>query len=85
MKLLILSLAFGSAAAFSAPGGSRPMCVAEQPNQDTNVSRRRFGFKIAEVVGGCSAFLAIEPAFSKESQIEVDKANILKGYVSLVS
>jgi hypothetical protein len=27
----------------------------------------------------------MEPAFSKESQIEVDKGNILKGYVSLVS
>lgn len=38
---------------------------------------------IAEVAAGCtSAFICTDPAFSKTSQEDIDKENILKGYVS---
>jgi len=47
-------------------------------------SRRQFVSRIVGVVGSSTSALALfqDPAFAKGTQEEVDKQNILKGYVS---
>lgn len=46
------------------------------------LSRRSFGSNVVSALSGCGVLLQVEPAVAKSDQEDIDKQNILKGYVS---
>lgn len=80
MKSFTYFLAFGCAAAFSASRGNGRLRTAIFELDQGEISRRHFGSELASFVGVFSAYNWVNPAWSKASQEEIDKANIVKGY-----
>ncbi len=56
--------------------------VSPSKSQFPTLSRRSFGATVASALGSSSALLRSQAAFAKSDQEEIDKQNILKGYVS---
>lgn len=78
MRAILGFLVLAYAAAYSIPG------ERAGPSSASHLSRRSFGSAVAGALGSYGAlFLQLEPAVGKSDQEDVDKQNILKGYVSL--
>lgn len=79
MRLSLGFLLLANVTAYSIQGKSgSPTATLE-----SSLSRRGFGLAVASIVGSCGFLLQNEPALAKSTQEEIDKQNILKGYVSL--